>query len=202
MQTNQVYGAEKVWSQLHREDLQVAWCTVEGLMRQLDCVGGEVRTTWPDQTAARPDYLAWRDFTAEAPNRLWVAGRTYCGQLVRIGLRRLSHRCLFPLHRRLAGMTLPEHQPGPALPWNRPQLLCISPLAPPPPESGPSVRADPAARPPDRPAWPARVADQDAARPSSSDCDRSTQLAYAASASPCTPADRRSAAAAPPGDAA
>ena len=61
MQTNQVYGAEKVWSQLHREDLQVAWCTVEGLMRQLDCVGG--KSGPPGRTRQRPARTTWRGAT-------------------------------------------------------------------------------------------------------------------------------------------
>lgn len=34
-----VYGARKVWKQLHREDLAVARCTVERLMRKLGIEG-------------------------------------------------------------------------------------------------------------------------------------------------------------------
>lgn len=33
----QVYGTVKVWRQLAREGTAVARCTVEGLMRRLDC---------------------------------------------------------------------------------------------------------------------------------------------------------------------
>jgi len=36
------------------------------------------RTTLADEHAARPADLAGRRFTAAAPNRLWVAGFTYC----------------------------------------------------------------------------------------------------------------------------
>lgn len=49
-QTNmQVYGADKVWRQLKREDVQVARCTVERLMKRLGLEGARrgkvVRTT-------------------------------------------------------------------------------------------------------------------------------------------------------------
>ena len=47
-----VYGARKVWRQLHREGVEVARCTVERLMRQEGLKGvvrGETkRTTIPD----------------------------------------------------------------------------------------------------------------------------------------------------------
>lgn len=53
-QTNmQVYGADKVWRQLKREDVQVARCTVERLMKRLGLKGARrgkiVRTTVPDK---------------------------------------------------------------------------------------------------------------------------------------------------------
>jgi transposase InsO family protein len=80
-ENKQVYGAEKVWRQLHREGIQVARCTVERLMKQLGLRGAvrgkKVKTTWPDKTAARPDDLVQRDFSAAAPNQLWVADLTY-----------------------------------------------------------------------------------------------------------------------------
>ena len=34
-----VYGARKVWRQLHREDIAVARCTVERLMRRMGLAG-------------------------------------------------------------------------------------------------------------------------------------------------------------------
>ena len=76
-----VYGANKVWAQLNRENISVARCTVERLMRDLGLVGAvrgkPRRTTISDDTAVRPRDLVDRDFTATAPNRLWVADLTY-----------------------------------------------------------------------------------------------------------------------------
>jgi putative transposase len=76
-----VYGARKVWRQLHREGIAVARCTVERLMRQLGLEGvrrGKPRkTTTPDATAARPADLVERNFSAARPNQLWVADLTY-----------------------------------------------------------------------------------------------------------------------------
>ena len=80
-ENKQVYGAQKVWRQLHRQGVQVARCTVERLMGKLGLHGAvrgkKVKTTWPDKTAARPDDLVQRDFSAKAPNQLWVADLTY-----------------------------------------------------------------------------------------------------------------------------
>jgi putative transposase len=76
-----VYGARKVWRQLHREGIAVARCTVERLMRELGLAGvrrGKPRrTTTPDAAAARPADLVDRDFAAQRPNQLWVADLTY-----------------------------------------------------------------------------------------------------------------------------
>lgn len=79
----QVYGARKIWAELHRQGHQVARCTVERLMHRLGLRGvsrGRVRrvTTVADPAAAavRPD-LVRRDFTASAPNQRWVADFTY-----------------------------------------------------------------------------------------------------------------------------
>jgi putative transposase len=79
----QVYGARKVWEELHRQGHQVARCTVERLMRRTGLRGvsrGRVKrcTTVPDRAAAaaRPDLLR-RDFTAPVPNQRWVADFTY-----------------------------------------------------------------------------------------------------------------------------
>ncbi len=80
------YGARKVYHQLRRENVQVdgsavARCTVEPLMAAeglRGCSRGRtVRTTRPDTTAARPADLVKREFTALAPNRLWVVDFTY-----------------------------------------------------------------------------------------------------------------------------
>ncbi|SFO58001.1 Integrase core domain-containing protein [Geodermatophilus obscurus] len=76
-----VYGVRKVWHQLNREGIPVARCRVERLMRQLGLAGavrGKVkRTTVPAEVAARPGDLVDRNFTAPAPDRLWVADLTY-----------------------------------------------------------------------------------------------------------------------------
>ena len=76
-----VYGARKVWRQLNREEIGVARCTVERLMRIMGLRGvvrgRRIRTTVPDELADRPLDLVERDFSATGPNRLWVADLTY-----------------------------------------------------------------------------------------------------------------------------
>src|SRR5215218_7891335 len=76
-----VYGARKLWRQLHREGIAVARCTVERLMGELHLAGvrrGKPRqTTTADTTAARPADLVERNFSAARPNQLWVADLTY-----------------------------------------------------------------------------------------------------------------------------
>jgi putative transposase len=66
-----VYGARKVWRQLHREGIAVARCTVERLMRELGLQGvrrGKPRrTTTPDATAPRPADLVDRDSRPPGP---------------------------------------------------------------------------------------------------------------------------------------
>ena len=70
-----------MWAQLNREGIGVARCTVERLMRDLGLHGvvrgRPRRTTITDDAAERPRDLVDRDFTATAPNRLWVADLTY-----------------------------------------------------------------------------------------------------------------------------
>ena len=76
-----VYGPRKVWLQLNREQVPVARCTVERLMRADGLAGvrrgSRKRTTIVDPAAALPDDLVRRDFEPLAPNRLWVADLTY-----------------------------------------------------------------------------------------------------------------------------
>jgi putative transposase len=76
-----VYGARKVWRQLGREDVGVARCTVERLMRSLGLQGvvrgRKCRTTIADDGAARPLDRVNRQFIATRPNQLWVADFTY-----------------------------------------------------------------------------------------------------------------------------
>jgi transposase InsO family protein len=76
-----VYGVPKVWRQLLREGIDVARCTVERLMREMELCGvrrgKRVRTTVGDDEAQRPADLVQREFKADRPNRLWVADFTY-----------------------------------------------------------------------------------------------------------------------------
>ena len=77
----EVYGAEKIWRQLAREGIRVGRDRVARLMRQLGIRGvvrgAKRRTTTPADAADRPADLVGRDFSAPAPNRLWVADLTY-----------------------------------------------------------------------------------------------------------------------------
>ncbi len=77
-----VYGVQKVWLQLKREEIEVARCTVGRLMREMGLRGAirgrkYKRTTIGDEAAPRPADLVQRDFTADRPNQLWVADLTY-----------------------------------------------------------------------------------------------------------------------------
>ena len=76
-----VYGVRKLWRQLRREGIPVARCTVERLMRELGLKGvvrGKTRkTTVSDDRVERPADRVDRNFTASAPNRLWIADLTY-----------------------------------------------------------------------------------------------------------------------------
>ena len=80
-ENRQVYGAHKIWKQLHRENHVVARCTVERLMKVLGIQGivrGKRRkTTIADEAAERPLDLVNRQFVADGPNQLWVADFTY-----------------------------------------------------------------------------------------------------------------------------
>ena len=72
-----VYGVRKVWRELIRKKIAVARCTVARLMRELGLQGvrrgKKVKTTVPDEAAARPADLVKRQFVATRPNALWVA---------------------------------------------------------------------------------------------------------------------------------
>jgi putative transposase len=78
----EAYGYRRMWKALLRAGERVGRCRVQRLMRQAGIRGAKRRgrswrTTTPDPLArARPD-LVGRDFTAPAPNRLWVADLTY-----------------------------------------------------------------------------------------------------------------------------
>jgi putative transposase len=80
-QNYSVYGARKIWHELHRQGVEVARCTVERLMRDCGLRGllrdKSPRTTRPAPETDRPRDLVKRDFTADHPNQLWVADLTY-----------------------------------------------------------------------------------------------------------------------------
>ena len=75
------FGARKMWLYLRRAGHDVARCTIERLMAQHGWQGAQrgarVRTTIAAEHAVRPADLVDRDFTATAPNQLWVADFTY-----------------------------------------------------------------------------------------------------------------------------
>jgi putative transposase len=76
------YGYRRTWKQLLREGERVPRCQVQRLMRDHGIQGAKRRgkpwrtTTADPQAERRPD-LVGRDFTASAPNRLWVGDFTY-----------------------------------------------------------------------------------------------------------------------------
>ncbi len=77
-----VYGARKVHAQLNRQDVKVARCTVERLMRAHGLRGTARektrKTTIGDGAeSGRPEDLVKREFVATGPNQLWVADLTY-----------------------------------------------------------------------------------------------------------------------------
>ena len=78
-----VYGARKVWRALARDGVTVARCTVERLMRDQGLFGAvrgghkRPKTTVGDPLAVRPADLVERNFSAAAPNQVWVADITY-----------------------------------------------------------------------------------------------------------------------------
>lgn len=77
----QVYGARKLWRAARRAGLDVGRDQVARLMRTARIAGTtrrrRPRTTRPDPTAARHPDLVGRQFTATAPNRLWVTDLTF-----------------------------------------------------------------------------------------------------------------------------
>ena len=75
------YGAEKIWRQLQHDGVSCGRDRVARLMRELG-ISGVVRgkpkrTTVPAPEGQRPDDLVKRNFSAPAPNRLWVTDITY-----------------------------------------------------------------------------------------------------------------------------
>jgi putative transposase len=76
------YGYRRTWKQLLREGERVPRCQVQRLMRIHGIQGAKRRgrpwrTTIADPAAHRRPDLVQRDFSAPAPNRLWVCDFTY-----------------------------------------------------------------------------------------------------------------------------
>jgi putative transposase len=81
-QNFECYGYPRVWHQLRREGEQVGRDHVARLMRQEGIKGAKRRgkpwrTTIADPAAPKRPDLVNRDFTASAPDRLWVGDLTY-----------------------------------------------------------------------------------------------------------------------------
>jgi putative transposase len=76
-----VYGAHKLWKAARRAGHDIGRDQTARLMRQMGIRGvsrkRKVRTTVPDDNAGRPADLVERDFTADAPNELWVTDLTF-----------------------------------------------------------------------------------------------------------------------------
>lgn len=76
------YGPRRMYKHLLREGHHLARCTVARLMADLGIRGVQrgrkLYTTHADDKANRPPDLVKRDFTADAPNELWLADITYC----------------------------------------------------------------------------------------------------------------------------
>lgn len=76
-----VYGAYKLWKAARRAGHEIGRDQVARLMKAAGIVGvsrkRRLRTTRPDDIAARHPDLVKRDFTADRPNDLWVTDLTY-----------------------------------------------------------------------------------------------------------------------------
>jgi putative transposase len=78
----EAYGYRRMWKALLRAGEQMPRCQVQRLMRAHGIVGAKRRgrpwrTTRPDPDAHRRPDLVQRDFTAAAPDALWVADLSY-----------------------------------------------------------------------------------------------------------------------------
>jgi putative transposase len=76
------YGYRRTWKALRRAGEQVPRCQVQRLMRAHGIQGAKRRgkpwrRTVSDPDASRRPDLVQRDFSASAPNELWVAGFSY-----------------------------------------------------------------------------------------------------------------------------
>jgi transposase InsO family protein len=78
----EAYGYRRTWKALRRAGETAPRCQVQRLMRQAGIQGAKRRgkpwrTTVPDPQAHRRPDLVQRNFTASAPNRLWVGDLSY-----------------------------------------------------------------------------------------------------------------------------
>ncbi|ONI71206.1 hypothetical protein ALI144C_52835 [Actinosynnema sp. ALI-1.44] len=77
----QMYGRRKMTRYLRRHGHDVAFCTVDRIVRDLGhhgvVRGRRPRTTIPSKNGIRASDRLNRDFTAAAPDRVWVADFTY-----------------------------------------------------------------------------------------------------------------------------
>ncbi|MDQ1122647.1 putative transposase [Microbacterium trichothecenolyticum] len=76
-----VYGVRKLWKAARRDGIDIGRDQTGRLMRAAGIEGARrskrVKTTCPDPAAARHPDLVKREFTATAPNRLWVTDLTF-----------------------------------------------------------------------------------------------------------------------------
>ncbi|KAJ1681377.1 hypothetical protein LUZ63_021205 [Rhynchospora breviuscula] len=76
-----VYGVRKLWKAARRAGLMIGRDQTARLMRVAGIEGARrskrVKTTRPDPASARHPDLVQREFTATAPNRLWVTDLTF-----------------------------------------------------------------------------------------------------------------------------
>jgi len=111
-----VYGVRKLWKAALRAGHVIGRDQTARLMRELGIRGvsrsRRVRTTLPDDRAARPADLVKRDFTADRPNRLWVSDLTFVPTWSGVACVFHCRRVLSP-HRRLAGRFEHAHRHGP-----------------------------------------------------------------------------------------
>ena len=79
---DEAYGYRRMWKALRRAGEHAPRCRIQRLMATHGIQGAKRRgkpwrTTIADAGALRPPDLVERDFTATAPNHLWVADFTY-----------------------------------------------------------------------------------------------------------------------------
>ena len=111
-----VYGAGKVWRQLHRQGVTVARCTVERLMRDLGLCGvvrgKRQRTTVTDVNAARPRRSGGSPVHCHGAEPPMDRRHHVHTHLVGFRVRGVRDRRLFSVHRRMAGNDHPPSRPG------------------------------------------------------------------------------------------